>query len=199
MNKVLIDLPEVIETPLLILQMPKAGFGQHLHQAISDGYEDYVRWLNWPENMPTPEALEEECRRHHADFIMRDFIRYLIIEKSTHEVVGRCALPSVQANWSIPQFGVSYFIRKTKRDRGYATQATHAMTLLAFQVLGAKKVEIYCDAENIASTKIPLKLGFKLEYTQRGGWARSDGKLAKLQTYALFSKGDLIALDALQK
>ncbi|MBA4117481.1 MAG: hypothetical protein C0514_01100 [Candidatus Puniceispirillum sp.] len=149
--------------------------------------------------MPTAQMLEEECRRHHADFILRDFIRYLIIEKSTHEVVGRCALPSFQANWSIPQFGVSYFIRKTKRDRGFATEAVRALALLAFEVLQAKKVEIYCDAENTPSTKIPLKLGFKLEYSQKGGWPRNDGQLANLQTYALFSQDDLLPLDPFQK
>lgn len=61
-----------------------------------------------------------------------------------------------------------------------------------FGVLWARKIEIYCDAENIASTKIPLKLGFELEYTQKGGWPRQDGKLAELQTYSIFSQKDLI-------
>ncbi|MBA2628863.1 MAG: GNAT family N-acetyltransferase [Rickettsiaceae bacterium] len=50
------------------------------------------------------------------------------------------------------------------------------MAVIAFKLLKAKKMEIYCDAENIASTKVPLKLGFKLGYTQKGGWPRQDGK-----------------------
>ena len=195
MSKLLINLPEFIQTPRLKLQMPKAGFGGNLHEAITDGYEDYVKWLNWPQNIPLAETLEEECRRHHADFILREFIRYLIIEKETDEIVGRCAFPSFQANWMIPQFGISYFIRKSKRTNGYATEAAHAMSLLAFKVFGAKKLEIYCDAENIASSKVPLKLGFKLEYVQKGGWPRYDGQLAELQTYSIFSENDLPYLE----
>ena len=191
MNRILIDLPEIIETPRLKLQMPEAGFGEKLHQAIADGYDDYVRWLNWPSNIPTIESVEEDCRKHHAEFVLRDFIRYIITDKATGNVVGRCAFPSFQANWSIPQFGISYFIRKGQRSNGYATEATHAMALLAFKNLNAKKVEIYCDAENIASTKIPLRLNFKLEYTQKGGWPRPDGELTTLQTYSLFSVNDL--------
>ena len=183
MNRILIDLPEVIETPRLILQMPKAGFGEKLHQAILDGYDDYVQWLNWPKTIPTPQSVEEECRRHHAEFILRDFIRYIIIEKSSGEVIGRCALPSFQANWLIPQFGISYFIRQSKRKNGYATEAAHAMALLAFQVLKARKVEIYCDADNLFSSRVPEKLNFELEYTQKGGWPRQDMKLAVLKTY----------------
>lgn len=195
MNKIQIDLPELIETPRLKLQVPSAGFGQKLYQALSDGYEDGIKWLNWSDTMPTADMLEEECRIHHADFILRQFIRYLVIEKATNEVIGRCAFPAFQANWLIPQFGIAYFIRKSKRSKGYATEAVHAMSLLAFRVLKAKKLEIYCEAENIASKKIPLKLGFKHEYTQKGGWPRSDGKLAELQTYSLFCVGDLPDLD----
>jgi RimJ/RimL family protein N-acetyltransferase len=191
MNKILIDLPELIETSRLKLQIPKAGYGKEIHQVIADGYEDYVKWLNWPHSMPTQEMVEAECRKHHCEFILREFIRYLIIEKDTGEIVGRCAFPSLQANWTIPQFGISYFIRNAKRSKGYATESAHAMTFLAFRLLSAKKVEIYCDAENIASTKIPLKLKFELEYTQKGGWPRYDGQLTKLQTYSIFSVTNL--------
>lgn len=192
MSRILIDLPEVIETPRLKLQMPKAGYGEKLHQAIIDGYEEYITRLNWPSTIPTVEVVEEDCRKHHVEFILRDFIRYLIIDKITNEVIGRCAFPSFQANWLIPQFGVSYFIKKSQRAKGYASEAAYAMTVLAFNTLKARKVEIYCDAENIASIKVPLKLGFKLEYTQRGGWPRLDGVLAELQTYSIFSVDDLL-------
>ena len=192
MRPILIDLPEIIETSRLKLQMPQSGFGEKVHQAIIDGYDDYIKWLAWPVTPPTIESVEIDCRKHHAEFITRDSIRYLIIDKATDKVVGRCAFPSFQANWTIPQFGISYFIRKSERAKGYASEAAHAMTALAFQTLKAKKVEIYCDAENIASTKVPLKLGFKLEYTQKGGWPRPDGKLAELQTYSMFSVEDLL-------
>jgi RimJ/RimL family protein N-acetyltransferase len=190
-SRILINLPEVIETQHLLLQMPKAGWGEKLHRAMIDGYEDYVKWLNWPNSIPTPESVEKECRQQHAEFILRDFIRYLIIEKSNGEVIGRCAFPSFQTNWLIPQFGIAYFIRRSKRRNGYATEAAHAMSLLAFKVLKARKVEIYCEAENISSCKIPEKLNFDLEYCQRGGWPRADGELANLKTYSLFTESSL--------
>ncbi|WP_341792421.1 GNAT family N-acetyltransferase [Rickettsia endosymbiont of Gonocerus acuteangulatus] len=76
-------------------------------------------------------------------------------------IVDRCAFPPIQLGWSVPQFGIAYFIRKSQRSKGYATTATHIMALLAFRVLKVKKVEIHCDAENLSSMQIPLKLGFK--------------------------------------
>jgi ribosomal-protein-serine acetyltransferase len=192
MSRILIDLPETIETERLILQIPKAGFGKKLHEAVTDGYEDYIKWLNWPIDPPTLQACEEECRKHHAEFILRDLICYLIIDKKTDNVIGKCSFPTLQANWLISKFGIGYFIRKSERGNRYATETAHAMALLAFRELKAKKIEIYCDAENIASTKVPLNLGFKLEYTSKGGWPRQDGKLGEIQTYSIFSEEDMI-------
>ncbi len=194
MRKILIDLPEIIETPRIKLQMPCAGFGEKLHSAMQDGFADYVKWLNWQEHLPSAKIIEEECRKHHAEFILRDSIRYLIIDKVTQDVVGRCAFPPFQVSWDVPQFGISYFIRKSYRSKGYASEATHAMALIAFKVLGARKLEIHCDAENIASNKIPLKLGFKMEYVRKGGYPRQDGGLSLLQTYSIFSESDLPSL-----
>lgn len=188
---ILIDLPEVIETSRLFLKMPRAGYGAGVHEAIVDGYEDCIKWLNWSPTLPTPEAVEEDCRKHHAEFITRDLIRYIIIEKATNRIVGRCAFPPLQTIWAIPQFGVSYFIRKTSRNQGFATECAHALTVLAFQALDAKKVEIYCDAENIASQKTALKLGFTLECSKKGGWPRPDNQLADLLTFSIFSEKSL--------
>lgn len=84
---ILVDLPETIDTQKLMLQMPKAGFGQQLCEAIQDGYGDYVKWLNWPPTAPSSEDVEIECRKHHAEFILRDYIRYLIIEKASGQVI----------------------------------------------------------------------------------------------------------------
>jgi RimJ/RimL family protein N-acetyltransferase len=191
LNPILIDLPEQIETERLLLQMPKAGFGEKLHEAILDGYETAKAWLNWPDTLPTALKVEEDCRNHHAEFILRTFIRYIIIEKATSKIVGRCAFPSFQANWAIPQFGISYFIRKDSQSKGYATEAAHAMAVLAFQTLKARKVEIYVDAENLASCRVPEKLNFKHEYTQKGGWPKHNGELTELKTYAIFNVNDL--------
>lgn len=192
---IMINLPEVIETSRLKLHMPQAGWGIRLHEAITDGYEDYVHWLNWPAINPSIEFVEEECRRHHSEFIMRDFIRYIIVEKESNQVIGRCGFPPFQAFWNIPQFGISYFVRRSARQQGYATEAAQALTTLAFRVLGAKKVEIYCDAENKASQKIPQKLGFIFECSKKGGWPRQDNQLAELLTYSLFSESTLLKIE----
>lgn len=188
---ILIDIPEKIETERLLLQVPKAGYGKLLYEAILDGYEDNVQWLAWPEQPPRVEAVEEECRKHHAQFILREDIRYLIMLKNNQKVIGRCGFPPFQTFWAIPQFGISYFIAKSSRHQGYAQEAVHALITLAFKVLLAKKVEICVDAQNVASKKVPEGLNFILECGKKGGWPRRDGKLVDLLIYGMFSEKDL--------
>jgi hypothetical protein len=110
-NPILIDLPETIETSRLYLKKPTAGYGQDLHEAILDGYDDYIKWLAWPPTLPSIESVEIDCRKHHAEFILRDCIRYIAIEKTTNRVIGRFAYPPLQSMWSIPQFGMPRKVR----------------------------------------------------------------------------------------
>lgn len=194
MNPILLDIPEIIKTDRLELLVPKAGMGKAVQKAILDGYDDNIKWLGWEQTPPTIDQVEAECREDHAQFILRKLIRYVIFDKENGKVLGRCAYPPFQVNWKIPQFGISYFIRKSERRKGYASEASLAMAKMAFQKLNAQKVEIYCDDENISSKKVPEKLGFKLEYTQKGGWPRTDNKLATLLTYSVFSESDLLEM-----
>lgn len=193
---ILIDIPERIETPRLILRIPQAGDGGPLHKAILDGYEDLVKWLCWSQLPPSVKETEEQCRIHHAKFILREDLRFLIIEKETNTTIGRCAYPFSLINWSIPHFGLSYFITKSYRGKGYAKEAINALTRVAFHTLNARKVFMQVDPENIASLKVPQALNFQLEAKQKGCWPRPDKEdLAELWTFAMFDPKELPKLD----
>ena len=195
MNPILVNIPEIIETPRLKLIMPMAGLGEALHEAMTDGYYDYVKWLAWPKKKPTIKDVELNCRKHHAEFIMRSHIRYIIIDKATNQVVGRCAYPPMQTKWYIPQFGVSYFIRKSQRSKGFAIESAQALAITAFRLYDAKKVSLHCDIKNVNSLKVPSSLNFELEFTQKGSWPSTDENLATINTYSVFYEQDLPELD----
>jgi ribosomal-protein-serine acetyltransferase len=195
---ILIDVPEEIITPRLTLKMPKAGYGEQLHQVIVKNYEDYVKWLNWPPQIPTQEDVEIDCRKHHSDFILRNYIRYLIIETKSNQIIGRCGYPNFQTNWSIPAFGISYFIGKDYRGNKYALEVAYTLAKLAFKELGARKVQIQVDATNSASKAIAEALGFELEAKQKGTWASYNENLAEIWTYACFDENTIKEINFVQ-
>lgn len=191
------DFPYPIETPRLILRPPMAGDGEDFFRAVIDGYEDLIFWLNWSEQRPSVLTCERECRTHHATFLLREDIRFLCLRKDTEEVIGRFAFPTTLCNWQVPSLGISYFIARRFQNQGFAAEATNALTRYAFEALGARRVEIKCDSENLKSIRVPTTLGFEYDGTQRGTWYRRDrqNELASFTTYSRFSAEGLPVLD----
>jgi RimJ/RimL family protein N-acetyltransferase len=57
---------------------------------------------------------------------------------------------------------IGYWVRAGYTGRGYATVAAKALTTLAFSDPAIDRVEIHHDKANIASRRIPEKLGYEL-------------------------------------
>lgn len=64
-------------------------------------------------------------------------------------------------------FEIGYWIRASRAGEGLATEATAALTRVAFEVCGVERVEIRADPANLPSLAIPRKLGFVEEGTLR--------------------------------
>jgi RimJ/RimL family protein N-acetyltransferase len=58
---------------------------------------------------------------------------------------------------------IGYWIASAKTRRGYATAAARALTPVALELSGTRRVEIQCDEANTASAAIPRKLGYRLD------------------------------------
>src|SRR5262249_4185470 len=66
-------------------------------------------------------------------------------------------------DWTVPKCEIGYWIRSSCARRGYATEAATALAALASGALGARRVEITCNARNAASRRVAEKSGFALE------------------------------------
>ncbi len=196
-DPILLNLPTFIETPRLILRPPRARDGEGIYKALKDGYEGFVKWLNFPAVFPyTVEGLEKEARIHHAEWITRTYMRFLVIHKETNIIIGRFGYPPFQLNWYVPFYGISYLLSESWQGQGYATEGINALVRYAFEHMQARKVEIKCDAENPKSIAIPERLGFEHEATLKGYWPGKDkDKLSDVLSYCCFDMSRLPSLD----
>lgn len=184
---ILLDLPWPIETERLRIRPPQPGDGAGLFHIIEETHDDLVRWLNWPREEPSLEELEIESRELWAKFILRQELRFILIEKQSNAIVGRMAFPPVLVKWFLPIFGISYFIGRSYQGKGYGFEGAHALTVYAFEVLKAKKVIIKCEKDNVKSRRIPEKLGFALEGIECGTWTHPDAQeLSEIYNYCCF-------------
>jgi RimJ/RimL family protein N-acetyltransferase len=140
-------------------------------------------WLPWAKNEPEP--LDEKVTRlrtMRGKFDLgQDFI-YAIFDRDDKEVVGGTGLhPRVGPD----AFEIGYWIDVNHVGRGYATEAAGALTRVAFEIEGVRRVEIRCDPSNDRSSAVPRKLGYTHDATLRKRSLSTEGEERDLMIWSL--------------
>ncbi|MFD1032749.1 GNAT family N-acetyltransferase [Metaplanococcus flavidus] len=158
------ELPEVPEeffTERLKLRMPKPGDGKVVNAAIKDSMNELKPWLPFVQEDPTPKDTEINTLESHILFLKRENLRYLIFDKETNEFIGSTGFHDIE--WAIPKMEIGYWISTVHSGKGYMAEAVSALTDLAINGFGCRRVEIRCDAANEKSRAVAESLGYVLE------------------------------------
>jgi RimJ/RimL family protein N-acetyltransferase len=104
-------------------------------------------------------SLADRLAKHAADFTAGTEWVYGMFSPDGREVLGGCGL--------YPRVGpgaveIGYWLAVNHTGRGLATRAAEALTRVAFDVLRVERIEIRCDRGNVASVRIPERLGYRL-------------------------------------
>jgi RimJ/RimL family protein N-acetyltransferase len=82
---------------------------------------------------------------------------------------------------------IGYWIHKDHINQGLATEATAALTRVAFTIDKVTRVEIHCDPANVRSAAVPRKLGFRHEAILRQRTLGVDGRLRDTMIWTLLA------------
>ena len=179
----LLDIPERLETANLTLAATRAGMGRAVHDGLVESMDELKRWMPWARVDQVLEETETHCRDEQARWHARREIDFCFFAKGTGDFVGKGGLHTI--DWAVPKFEVGYWIRSSCAGRGIASEATAALVALARDHLGAKRVEITCDARNAPSRRVAEKSGFTLEGIHRNARRDNAGELADKCMYAI--------------
>jgi len=186
MDPLLIDVPERIETERLVLRGPRRGDGALVNDAVRDSLAELTPWMPWAGTMPSVDESEIHCRRQQARFILREDFALLIFlrrpDGSEGELVGGTGLHRI--DWPLRRFEIGYWRKTGCEGNGYLTEAVRAVARLAFDVLGARRVEIRMDDNNAASWRLAERAGFTLEAILRFDAATPQGEPRSTRVYA---------------
>ena len=129
-----------------------------LHAAISDSVDHLRPWMPWAKLEPLQLSARQTLI---AEWIERwdagDDFNYAIVEAGT--LVGGCGLHRRVGPLGLE---IGYWTRSNAIGRGVATDAARCLVKAAFDMAGIDCVEIHHDIANIASGRIPARLGFTL-------------------------------------
>jgi RimJ/RimL family protein N-acetyltransferase len=180
---ILMDFPESFETERLLIRSPLFGDGREMHAAVRESIEELTPWMAWPKEHRTVDDSEAIARRARVAFLQRSELRLHLYLKGTDTLVGSSGLHRI--DWEVPKFEIGYWCRTKFTGRGYVTEAVRGITAFAFDALGAKRVEIRCDSQNLASASVAERAGFLLEGELRNNEVGYDGSARDILIFAL--------------
>jgi len=161
MKPILLNIPESFDSERLTIRVPREGDGEIVYNAVMASINELKEWLPFANYEQSIENTEENLREAIANFVLKKSMRLLLFKKGTNEVIGSSGLHNI--DWDVPRFEIGYWVKTEFAGQGYITEAVERIAEFAFKDLGAKRVEIRCDEQNIKSRKIPEKLHFALE------------------------------------
>lgn len=127
-------------------------------RAVDESVEHLQPWMAW--------AAAEPLSREDRVRLIVEFERQWEAEESfVYGIfVGDTAVGGTGLHPRIGADGleIGYWVHPHWIGRGIATRATRALTVTAFALPGIERVEIHHDKANLASRRIPEKLGFTL-------------------------------------
>lgn len=186
MQPILREVPERLESTRLTLRSPRPGDGPMIFEAVRDSIDElrrYPAYLPWVVAEPSVEAAETFCREGCANFIARRDFPYLVLLRDSGAMVGASGLHHV--DWRVPKFEIGFWGRTAYRRAGLLTEAVRALLDLAFEKLGARRVEVLTDDANDRACALCERLGLVLEGTLRYERVAPDGSLCSTRVYAL--------------
>ena len=131
-------------------------------QHALEASEAHLRaWTPWVIDGRVPgQSLPARLAAHARAFVDGTEWVYGLFAPDDATVLGGCGL--------YPRVGpgaleIGYWLAAYATGRGLATAAASALATLAFAAPGIERLEIRCDPRNVASARVPARLGFRLD------------------------------------
>ena len=176
--------PEQIQTARLLLRAPREGDGAEVNAAVRETYADLHEWMEWASYLPEVEETEQRGQSARAKFLAGEDFTVRAYLKTTGALALCAGLHPL--DWKVPKFEIGYWCRAGYQGQGYVTETVCALTRIGFDVFGANRIEIRCDARNLRSRRVAEGAGYTLAATLKNDVVAPDGKLRDTLVFALF-------------
>jgi ribosomal-protein-serine acetyltransferase len=146
--------PETLTYGQVVLRRWRSDDEAALLAGVIESQEDLRQWLPWAESYDKANAAEylRDCGAHWA---AGSTFAYAIVVGG--QIVGGIGLHNRVGSGGLE---IGYWVHSDWTGRGIATDAAAALTDAALCLPGIDRVEIHHDAGNVASGRIPAKLGY---------------------------------------
>jgi RimJ/RimL family protein N-acetyltransferase len=157
--------PYRIDTERLVIRCWNPEDAPLLKAAVDHNIEHLKPFMPWAWYEPTDlETKVNLLRTFRGKFDLDQDFTYGIFSRDERQVLGGCGLHTRQGKFALE---MGYWIDHDHCREGLATEAAEALTEAAWTVDGIDRVEIRHQPDNLASARVPEKLGYTREAVLR--------------------------------
>ena len=167
-----------LATDRLLLRPTTPADAQRAFEIQSDW--DVTRMLRMAQFPPDLEDMTGWFAEHPQEWIAGTAFRFAVERNA--RMIGLVDLDGIDGE----QGELGYWLEKPSWDQGYAFEAAKKVVAFAFEQLGLARLKTGHAADNPASGKVLLKLGFRPQQAMRKT-SRSRGEEILHQSYSLTS------------
>ena len=186
--------PSRLVTKRLILRPPTPDDAAGVLAAVTASYPELHRWMPWAKDAYGIEQARAFCADSQQKLNKGEDFTTLLTLRDSGTIIGSSGL--MVADPTVPSFEAGYWAHTAYTGQGYVSEAVIALTRLAFEGCGAKRVELKIDECNHRSQAVAERLGFELEATLKASGRDNAGAITSTRIYAMFDVGCLVQPEA---
>lgn len=188
-----IELPRLLNLPLrlegerVLLRPYAPGDGGRFFAAIDEDRADLGQWMAWPatQHLNVGDA-ESYVRNMAGKWLTREALILGIFSKDGQTLYGGTGFHGF--DWRVPSLEIGWFLRKSARGQGLATEAIRLACRLAFEHVGANRVWGSVDVLNAPSWRLAERAGFTREAHLRSECRDHHGAVRDTFIYGLLAR-----------
>jgi ribosomal-protein-serine acetyltransferase len=170
--------PEHLSSGLVELRRWRTEDAEMCLRLVTESLDHLRPWMPWATSDYDLAVAQDFVQGCEADWAAGTAFNYLIL--SGGEPAGSAGL---MARIDPGGLEIGYWVHPAYTGKGVATAAASALTEAAFALPGVDHVEIHHDERNLASERVPAKLGYTHVETRterRFGPAPADSGTSKV-------------------
>lgn len=141
----------------IFLHRYEINFTEKLFKAAYESRGETSRWLSWCHENYSIEESEAFIKRAVEEWGKEMRFGFAIFDAANEEFLGGIGLNKYNNNHKF--FNLGYWIRVSRRNRGFASKATLLLARAAFEDLPVNRIEILVPVENNTSCRVAEKAG----------------------------------------
>jgi len=160
-----VEVPTSLETERLLLRCPQPEDALEVNTAVRESLPELRPWMSWAVEPLTLEQSEANMRESREKFLKGISFQFLIFLKNSSTIIGSTGFH--EPDWNVPAFEIGYWVRTAYAGHGYIHEAVKGLSAMAFGRLGAHRVQIVCNADNLRSAAVARRAGYEMEGIRR--------------------------------